>query len=419
MSLRHRYTPHALLFENIHPRAKDIFEAAGYDVETVDHAVTGDDILKYLNKYIKNPTVVGIRSKTHLDGDFFEKAPSSLSAIGCFCIGTNQVDINAASQIGVPVFNAPYGNTRSVAELVIAEAILLMRRIPEKDRAVHRGGWLKTARGSYEVRGKTLGIVGYGHIGSQVSILAESLGLRVIFYDIDNKLPLGNAESVDNLESLYTQSDIVTFHVPATPETENMLDKGAISQLKEGACVINASRGSVVDLSALAKAVEAGHIRGAAIDVYPEEPSSIDDPFVSPLQGLDNVILTPHIGGSTQEAQENIASDAAHKLISFGHGSTRGAVNLPNIDPGPLGERVLRFVHIHDNQSGTLSAINVIISEYKGNIINQSLRTLDTIGLAVTDVEGLSTWRFSKFTEKLADIDGTIRTITIDGNNDR
>ena len=391
-----------LLLEGIHPSAERIFRDAGYEnIETVKTALTGDE----LKAKLEGVHFLGIRSRTTLTRDIFEAA-DKLVAVGCYCIGTNQVDLTAATEHGVVVFNAPYSNTRSVAELVLAEAILLLRGIPEKSAQAHRGGWAKTANDSFEIRGKTLGIVGYGSIGSQLSVLAESLGMRVIFYDVVSKLPLGNASQIPSLEGLLGQADIVTLHVPDLPSTRNLMDQERISQMKPKSILINASRGTVVDIDALTKALEEKHLLGTAIDVFPVEPKSNNDEFISPLRGFDNAILTPHIGGSTQEAQENIGVEVAEKLIRYSdNGSTLTSVNFPEValPPHPNHHRLL---HVHENRPGVLSAINSVFAENHINIGSQFLQTSDKIGYVVIDVDR----DYSDVAlEKLAEIEGTIR----------
>jgi D-3-phosphoglycerate dehydrogenase len=391
-----------LLLEGIHPSAERIFRDAGYEnVETVRTALTGDELKAKLD----GVHFLGIRSQTTLTHDIFEAA-DKLVAVGCYCIGTNQVDLTAATEHGVVVFNAPYSNTRSVAELVLAEAILLLRGIPEKNAQAHRGGWAKTANDSFEIRGKTLGIVGYGSIGSQLSVLAESLGMRVIFYDVVSKLPLGNASQIPSLEGLLGQADIVTLHVPDLPSTRNLMDQERISQMKPKSILINASRGTVVDIDALTKALEEKHLLGTAIDVFPKEPKSNNDEFISPLRGFDNAILTPHIGGSTQEAQENIGVEVAEKLIRYSdNGSTLTSVNFPEValPPHPNHHRLL---HVHENRPGVLSAINSIFAENQINIGSQFLQTTDKIGYVVIDVDR----DYSDMAlQKLSEIEGTIR----------
>jgi len=391
-----------LLLEWIHPSAERIFRDAGYqNIETVKTALTGEE----LKSRLEGVHFLGIRSRTTLTRDIFEAA-DKLVAVGCYCIGTNQVDLTAATEHGVVVFNAPYSNTRSVAELVLAEAILLLRGIPEKNAKAHRGGWAKTANDSFEIRGKTLGIVGYGSIGSQLSVLAEGLGMRVIFYDVVSKLPLGNASQIPSLEALLGQADIVTLHVPDLPSTRNLIDQERISQMKPKSILINASRGTVVDIDALTKALADSHLLGTAIDVFPVEPKSNNDEFLSPLRGFDNAILTPHIGGSTQEAQENIGVEVAEKLVRYSdNGSTLTSVNFPEValPPHPNHHRVL---HVHENRPGVLSAINTVFAENQINIGSQFLQTSDKIGYVVIDVDR----DYSDVAlEKLSEIEGTIR----------
>lgn len=391
-----------LLLEGIHPSAERIFRDAGYaNIETVKTALTGEE----LKAKLEGVHFLGIRSRTTLTRDIFEAA-DKLVAVGCYCIGTNQVDLTAATDHGIVVFNAPYSNTRSVAELVLAEAILLLRGIPEKNAKAHRGGWAKTANDAFEIRGKTLGIVGYGSIGSQLSVLAESLGMRVIFYDVVSKLPLGNASQIPSLEGLLGQADIVTLHVPDLPSTRNLMDQERISQMKPKSILINASRGTVVDIDALTRALEEKHLLGTAIDVFPTEPKSNNDEFVSPLRGFDNAILTPHIGGSTQEAQENIGVEVAEKLVRYSdNGSTLTSVNFPEValPPHPNHHRLL---HVHENRPGVLSAINSVFAENHINIGSQFLQTSDKIGYVVIDVDR----DYSDMAlEKLSEIEGTIR----------
>ena len=391
-----------LLLEGIQPSAERIFRDAGYqNIETVKTALTGEE----LKSRLEGVHFLGIRSRTTLTRDIFEAA-DKLVAVGCYCIGTNQVDLTAATEHGVVVFNAPYSNTRSVAELVLAEAILLLRGIPEKNAKAHRGGWAKTANDSFEIRGKTLGIVGYGSIGSQLSVLAEGLGMRVIFYDVVSKLPLGNASQIPSLEALLGQADIVTLHVPDLPSTRNLIDQERISQMKPKSILINASRGTVVDIDALTKALADSHLLGTAIDVFPVEPKSNNDEFLSPLRGFDNAILTPHIGGSTQEAQENIGVEVAEKLVRYSdNGSTLTSVNFPEValPPHPNHHRVL---HVHENRPGVLSAINTVFAENQINIGSQFLQTSDKIGYVVIDVDR----DYSDVAlEKLSEIEGTIR----------
>ncbi len=391
-----------LLLEGVHPSAERVFRDAGYvNIESVKTALSGDE----LKAKLEGVHFLGIRSRTNLTREMFEVA-DKLVAVGCFCIGTNQVDLTAATEHGVVVFNAPYSNTRSVAELVLAEAILLLRGIPEKNAKAHRGGWLKSAANAYEIRGKTLGIVGYGSIGSQLSVLAEGLGMRVIFYDVVSKLPLGNASQVPSLESLLGTADIVSLHVPDLPSTRNLMDRERIGQMKDQGILINASRGTVVDIEALAEALKSGHLLGAAVDVFPVEPKSNDDLFESPLVGIDSALLTPHIGGSTQEAQENIGVEVSEKLVRYSdNGSTLTSVNFPEValPPHPNHHRLL---HVHENRPGVLSAINTVFADNAINIGAQFLQTSDKIGYVVIDVDR----DYSDVAlEKLSEIEGTIR----------
>ncbi|MGB1221767.1 MAG: phosphoglycerate dehydrogenase, partial [Alcanivoracaceae bacterium] len=372
-----------LLLEGIHQTAVDNLKAHGYtNVELLKGALTGDD----LKAKIRDAHMVGIRSRTQLTEDVFAAA-EKLMAVGCFCIGTNQVDLTAGLVRGIPVFNAPYSNTRSVAELVIGEAIMLMRGIPQRNASCHVGGWLKNAKDSYEVRGKKLGIVGYGNIGAQVSVLAEAMGFKVYFYDTVTKLPLGNATQVQSLDDLLGMSDVVSLHVPDTDSTRWMIKEAQIRAMKPGSYLINAARGKVVDIEALAAALKDGHLLGAAIDVFPEEPKSSDDEFISPLREFDNVILTPHIGGSTQEAQENIGAEVSEKLARYSdNGSTLSAVNFPEVAL-PAHPNMHRLLHIHQNKPGILTQLNTVLSETGVNICGQYLQTNADIGYVVIDVE--------------------------------
>ncbi len=394
-----------LLLENIHPNAIAHFSNHGYVTLETHKGALDSDALK---EAIRDVHMIGIRSRTKLTAEVLDCA-QKLMAIGCFCIGTNQVDLSAAQKLGIPVFNAPYSNTRSVAELVLGEVIMLARRIPEKSWSTHEGGWLKAVDGACEVRGKTLGIVGYGHIGTQLSILAEAIGMRVRYYDIVEKLALGNAQSCATLDELLAESDFVSLHVPQTPKTRNMMGAEQFARMKPGALFINAARGTVVDIDALAAALSSGHLAGAAVDVFPKEPAANGDEFLSPLRGLRNVILTPHIGGSTLEAQANIGTEVAEKLVKYSdNGSTLGAVNFPEVQL-PLQEVGSRFMHIHHNQPGILSRINEVLSERNCNITGQYLRTEGDVGYVVVDVqqsleEGLGVRR------ALEAIPGTIRT---------
>jgi len=376
-----------LFLENISDGAIKKFNDAGYvSVKKINSALSENELIKE----IKNVHLIGIRSKTQLTKNILSHA-EKLQAIGCFCIGVNQVDLHAATKKGVVVFNAPYSNTRSVAELVIASAIMLIRKIPHKNKAAHEGIWLKNAQGSYELRGKTLGIIGYGNIGSQVSVLAEALGLKVIFYDAETKMPLGNAEDKKSLKDVLSHADIVTLHVPELDSTKNLINKNTLKYFKKTAILINYARGEVVDLDALKKALVDEQLSGAAIDVYPVEPEKNGDKFTTPLQGLQNVILTPHIGGSTEEAQQNIGEDVSNKLFNFlEKGITTGSHTVPALSLPPQ-EGTHRILHIHNNVPGVLSEINTQLSKHKINILAQYLKTNDEIGYVVLDVDkGLS-----------------------------
>ena len=391
-----------LLLEGVHQSAVDALQAAGYNnIEYLKTSLPDAE----LKEKIAHAHFVGIRSRTQLTRDVFEAA-ERLIAVGCFCIGTNQVDLAAATEYGVAVFNAPYSNTRSVAELVLAEAIMLARGIPEKNALAHRGGWLKSAANSFEVRGKTLGVVGYGNIGSQLSVLAESLGMKVIFHDTVTKLPLGNASQAESLEELLTTADIVSLHVPETPSTQWMIGEKELAAMKKGSILINASRGTVVDIDALSASLRDKHLLGAAIDVFPVEPRSNDDEFISPLREFDNVILTPHVGGSTLEAQANIGKEVADKLVRYSdNGTSLSSVNFPEASlPAHAGHH--RILHVHENIPGILTRINQTYSEQGINITAQYLQTNEKIGYVVTDVEA----RHSKeAVVKLKEIEGTIR----------
>ena len=372
-----------LLLEGIHPTAKEQLEQEGFKVRLETYSPSDED----LKVWLQEADAVGIRSKTQLTKALLESAPHLL-AVGAFCIGTDQISTKTANVLGMPVFNAPYSNTRSVAELVIAEIVALARQLGDRSMKAHRGEWMKSADGSHEVRGKTLGIVGYGHIGSQVSVLAESMGLRVIYFDSVKKLPLGNSHSCRSLDELLEASDFVTLHVPDTQATRNLIGAAEIKMMKTGAHLINASRGRVVDIPALAVALREGKLAGAAIDVFPEEPASNKEKFVSELQGLPNVLLTPHIGGSTLEAQEAIGVEVAASFTAFlKSGSTRGAVNFPNVDLPLLHQDCHRIINVHKNVPGVLSDINKIVSDVGANIQAQSLSTDATIGYLVMDIE--------------------------------
>ncbi|HVZ97580.1 MAG TPA: phosphoglycerate dehydrogenase [Chitinophagaceae bacterium] len=371
-----------LFLENISITAAKKFYDAGYtSVKQIPAALNEKDLIKE----IRNIHLIGIRSKTKITQEVLDNAPK-LQAIGCFCIGTNQVDIKAATKKGITVFNAPYSNTRSVAELVIASSIMLIRKIPDKNKAAHEGIWNKVSTGSHELRGKTLGIIGYGNIGSQVSVLAEALGMKVIFYDIETKMPLGNAIQKNSLKDTFKEADIVTLHVPDLPATRNMINKTTLKYFRPGAMLINYARGKVVDLDALRSSLLNKDLGGAAIDVYPSEPEKNGDPFVTPLQGLGNVILTPHIGGSTEEAQANIGEDVSSKLFNYlEKGITYGSHTTPALSLPPQ-EGTHRILHIHNNVPGVLSEINTQLSQHKINILGQYLKTNDEIGYVVLDV---------------------------------
>ncbi|TKB50711.1 phosphoglycerate dehydrogenase [Ferrimonas aestuarii] len=391
-----------LLLEGVHPKAIESFKLAGYDnIESLKTSLSEAELMERS----KDVHFIGIRSRTQLTDAVINNA-DKLVAIGCFCIGTNQVNLEAAARRGIPVFNAPFSNTRSVAELVLGETLLLLRGIPEKNALAHRGGWLKSASGSFEARGKVLGIVGYGHIGTQLGVLAESLGMQVIFYDIENKLPLGNARQIPTLPQLMAQSDVVSLHVPETPSTQNMINADTLAHMRQGSILINASRGTVVDINALCAALSSQRIRGAAIDVFPEEPKSNDEEFVSPLREFDNVLLTPHVGGSTQEAQENIGREVAAKLAKYSdNGSTLSAVNFPEVSL-PQHTNASRLLHIHTNVPGVLNQINQAFAAKEINIVAQFLQTRGDLGYVVMDVE---TAHADEALKELASIEGTIR----------
>ncbi|EOD55418.1 phosphoglycerate dehydrogenase [Aeromonas molluscorum] len=391
-----------LLLEGVHPNTVETFRAAGYtNVDYLKTSLSEEDLIER----IRDVHFVGLRSRTQLTDKVLDAA-QKLFAIGCFCIGTNQVDLKAAELRGIPVFNAPFSNTRSVAELVLGEILLLMRGIPEKNAKCHRGVWEKLANRSVEARGKKLGIIGYGHIGTQLGIIAESIGLKVYYYDIENKLSLGNAIQVPSMAELLNMSDVISLHVPETASTQDLIGAEQLRMMKPGAILINASRGTVVDIDALADVLKSGHLSGAAIDVFPSEPKSNDEEFITPLRGLDNVLLTPHIGGSTQEAQENIGLEVASKLVKYSdNGSTLSAVNFPEVSlPGHKGSS--RLLHIHRNQPGVMNQINQIFAEEGINIAGQYLQTSSEIGYVVIDVE---TEHSEKALTKLKEINGTLR----------
>jgi D-3-phosphoglycerate dehydrogenase len=392
-----------LLLEGIHPNAVKALAKAGYEnVESLKTSLEGDE----LYSRIADVHFIGIRSRTQLDAKAFAAA-GKLQAVGCFCIGTNQVDLTSALVRGIPVFNAPFSNTRSVAELVIGQAILLLRGIPKKNALLHRGVWEKAAQGSFETRGKKLGIVGYGNIGSQLSVLAEAMGMKVYLYDVVNKLPLGNAVQVDSLQTLMSECDVISLHVPETPHTQEMITAKQLNWMKPEAVFINASRGSVVNINDLADALKKGKIAGAAIDVFPVEPKSNDEEFLSPLREFDNCIITPHVGGSTMEAQENIGLEVSEKLIKYSdNGSSFTSVNFPEVAlPAHPGKH--RLLHIHENVPGVLTEINGIFSEIGINISSQYLQTNEKVGYVVMDIDMQSS---ELALEKLNQVRGTIRT---------
>lgn len=391
-----------LLLEGIHPTAAEVITGHGYrQVEILPRALSGDA----LHAALEGVHFLGIRSRTQLDAGALEHA-DRLAAVGCFCIGTNQVDTVVAEGHGIPVFNAPFSNTRSVAELALAEIIMLMRGIPQRNAAAHRGQWAKSAANAHEIRGKVLGIVGYGHIGTQLGILAESLGMRVRFHDIEHKLPLGNAEACADLWDLLAEAHVVSLHVPETALTRNLVDAAFLRGMRAGAFLINASRGTVVDIDALEAALRSGHVAGAAIDVFPAEPGSNQERFESPLRGLDNVLLTPHIGGSTMEAQENIALEVAGKLVRYSdNGSTVSAVNFPQVSL-PDHADVSRILHIHRNEPGVLQRINRVFSDHEVNIASQYLETHGRIGYVVMDIE---TGDPASLLQHLKAVPGTVR----------
>lgn len=391
-----------VLLEGIHQSAVDSFVEDGYtQVVSLPKALEGDSLIEA----IKDAHFIGIRSRTQLTGEVIEQA-RKLVAIGAFCIGTNQIALEAAARRGIPVFNAPFSNTRSVAELVLAEIIMLMRGIPEKNAILHRGGWYKSAANSFEVRGKTLGIIGYGHIGTQIGVLAEHLGMRVVFYDIETKLPLGNARQLATLDGLLAEADIVSLHVPETPATRNMIGEQQLARMKQGGFLINASRGSVVDIDALAGALRSKQLLGAAIDVFPVEPQGNEARFESPLTEFENALLTPHIGGSTGEAQESIGREVSAKLIRYSNnGSTLSAVNFPEVSL-PAHQGQCRLLHIHHNTPGILAQINERLSRAGINITAQYLQTSPSLGYVVVDVD---TEASMVALNELSSIEGTIR----------
>lgn len=391
-----------LLLEGVDPSAVETLKKSGYNnVEYLKKALDYDELIEK----IQDVHFLGIRSRTHLTEEVFSHA-KKLCAVGCFCIGTNQVDLVAARNRGIPVFNAPYSNTRSVAELVTGEYLQLIRTVPAKNALLHRGGWDKNAKGCFEARGKTLGIVGYGHIGTQVGIIAEALGLKVIFFDIENKLALGNAHQVETIDELFAQSDIVTMHVPETPDTKNMINADSFAKMKDGVIFINASRGTVVDIDSLVAALESNKVAGAALDVYPTEPAKNGDPFETPLQKFDNVILTPHIGASTLEAQKNIGIEVANKLALYSdNGSTLTAVNFPEVSL-PVQGNVSRLLHVHKNVPGVMNQINKVFADNNVNVAAQYLQTTPEIGYVVID---LHIDDAHEIVQELKKIEGTLK----------
>ena len=380
---------HALLLESVHPTAADYLREHGITVETRAKGLAEGELIEALGSLGTGPVIVGIRSKTHITAKVLEAVPN-LVGIGAFCIGTDQIDLDEARRRGVPVFNAPFSSTRSVAELVVAEVVMLSRGIFKRSTAAHAGKWAKSATGSHEVRGKTLGIIGYGHIGSQVSILAEALGMRVLFYDINLKLPLGNAHGCASMEEVLATSDFVTLHVPDTPSTRMMITDEQLAQMRRGSFLLNLSRGKVVDIAALRSRLDSGHIAGAAVDVFPKEPASTELEFQSELRGQDNVILTPHIGGSTVEAQANIGREVSAALVRWTTmGSTLGCRTLPQLEVPPpprWDNKGSRIVNVHENVPGVLSVINTAVASSSINIVGQSLATNEDVGLLYVDV---------------------------------
>ncbi|MAD90981.1 MAG: phosphoglycerate dehydrogenase [Pseudoalteromonas sp.] len=391
-----------LLLEGVHQSAVETLKRNGYsNIDYVKTSLPEDELIER----ISDVHFVGIRSRTHLNQRVIEAA-EKLVAVGCFCIGTNQVDLQATKERGIAVFNAPFSNTRSVAELVLGEILLLLRGIPQRNAMAHRGEWFKSAIGSYEARGKTLGIIGYGHIGTQLGIMAENIGMKVEFYDIEDKLTLGNAQQIQNLTQLLQRADVVSLHVPETPSTKNLIGMAELEVMKQGAILINASRGTVVDIDALSESLRDKKLAGAAIDVFPVEPKSNDEEFVSPLREFDNVILTPHVGGSTQEAQENIGIEVAGKLAKYSdNGSTLSAVNFPEVSLPELANRS-RLLHVHVNRPGVLTQINQAFAQHGINIAAQYLQTDDKIGYVVIDVD---TDHSEVALKELSAVEGTIR----------
>ncbi len=393
-----------LLLEGIHQNAIDSFKFAGYEnITTMTTALEGQELINKLKDF----KIVGIRSRTQMTKEVLEQS-QHLAAIGCFCIGTNQVDLDAAQEFGIPVFNAPFSNTRSVAELVLAETMLLIRNAIGKNASAHRGEWQKSAENAHEVRGKTLGIIGYGHIGTQLGILAEGIGLNVIFYDVEEKLPLGNASQVKTLPELLSRADAVSLHVPQLDTTKNMITAKEIAQMKDNAVLINASRGNVIVIDDLAAAIESKKLKGAAIDVFPKEPSSKTEEFISPLTKFDNVFLTPHIGGSTLEAQENIATEVSTKLVKYSdNGSTLNAVNFPELSL-PVHSSTHRILHIHHNIPGMMNKLNQLLADKGINVVGQYLMTQEKVGYVVMDIKADSD-NAKDLVANFKQIEGTLR----------
>lgn len=392
-----------LLLEQIHASASPVLETLpGMRIERMAQA--GD--IERLAPFLPEVEVLGIRSRTVIDRELLERAPR-LKAIGAYCTGTNNIDLDAAREHGVVVFNGPFSNTRSVAELVISHAIALMRRVPERHQAARRGGWLKDSTRSNEVRGKTLGIIGYGKIGTQTGLLAESIGMRVLFQDVVARLPLGNARPTRSLDELLAESDVVTIHVPQSPDTEMLIDARRLSLMKAGGVLINLARGRVIDIEALCAALDSGHLRGAAIDVFPVEPKSASDPFSSPLQQRDNVILTPHVGGSTIEAQANLGVEVSEKLRDYlATGAVRGSVNLPDVPVGPASAAACRLVHLHQDRPGMISRLNQVLASEEINVTQMNLQTGSGVGLAVID---MATQPSEHALKAITTLDGTLR----------
>lgn len=404
-------TASALLLEKVHATAEKSLTDSGYTVQRINKGLSEDELIEALQALPDGPVMVGIRSKTHITPKVLEAVPR-LDAVGCFCIGTDQVALDVARATGVAVFNAPFSSTRSVAELVMADIVMLARRIFPRNTAAHAGSWAKSATGAHEVRGKTLGIIGYGHIGSQLGILAEAFGMNVQYFDIEKKLPLGNTNSVDTMDALLSSSDFVSLHVPDTELTRNMMTAKEIAKIKKGGYLINLSRGKVVDIDALHDALKEERLAGAAVDVYPKEPASNAEPFESPLRGLDNVILTPHIGGSTQEAQANIGLEVATALDRFRRfGGTMGSVTLPNLEVPKAAHAQSRIINLHRNVPGVLSEINQVVADSGVNIVGQSLGTNDDVGLLYIDVPvAADDTQAAKLRESIAALDTSLRT---------